>query len=245
MILYGKQILFNLRVVNQETEALVFSDYFGTVEELNRFLENPTIEEPLIPEITVDICSVHKDESIILEFTYELTMLYPLDEEELEDFQQAMEDCLKPFAAKLTPEIVHNDNCDKKSEAEHLPLSAYKYLCPHCWNEVEKCSCSGYPYFLVQIDVGLQEVVKDLNKKGYFTTATCEGHPENGNNSFYINFEKGYHFDLPTGFNWDDFNVRCTFQGETTEELIRDKEEKLRAFFECVDALPSLLEQEE
>ena len=39
------------------------------------------------------------------------------------------------------------------------------------------------------------------------------------------------------------FNLRVVNQ--ETKELIRDKEEKLRAFSECVNALPSLLGQEE
>ena len=246
MIFNGENIILNLRVVDLETDELVFSDYYGSIEDLNRYLENPSIKEPICPEIMIDVCPIKKDIEITLLFSYELSSLYPLDEDEIQDFYEALNEWSKPIVADITPEIEEAQSCDALEErCEKQPLSSYKYLCPYCWNEVENCSCGSYPYFLVQIDVGMVDIVKALNMKGYFTAATCEGHPENKSSHFYINFKEAYGFDLPEGFYWEKNNLRCEYKGDTLEDLVQDKKDKIQLFIKTVDSLPSLLLQED
>ena len=245
MIFNRENIIFNLRVIDLETDELVFSDYYGSIEEINRYLENPSIKEPPCPEIMIDICPIKKDIEITQLFSYELSLLSPLDDEEIQDFYDALNEWSKPIVADITPEIEEPQSCDALEErCEKQALSTYKYLCPYCWNEAENCTCSSFPYFLVQIDVGMVDIVKTLNSKGYFTTATCEGHPENKVPHFYINFKEAYGFDLPEGFYWEDNNIRCEYTGDTLEALVQDKKDKIQLFTKTIYSLPSLINRE-
>lgn len=242
MIFDGENIILNLRVIDLESDELVFSDYFGSIEDLNRYLENPSIKEPICPEITIDVCPIKKDIEITLLFSFEIMSLCPLDEDEIEEFYDVLKECSKPVVANLLPEMKAPSKCEEvEAEFEKLPLSTFKYLCPHCWNEPESCSCVQYPFFLVQIDAGIVDIVRELNLKGYFTAATCEGHPENKLPYFYINFKEVYGFDSPDGFYWDRNNLRCEYKGDTLEDLVQDKKDKLERFLNIVNALPSLL----
>lgn len=241
MIYNENNIILNLRVTDLEIEKIVFSDYFGSIEELNKFLEFNTIEEPLYPETVIDVCKIENDSEIVLLFSYELTLTSPLDEDELEDFYEELKEYATPIVAELTPEIeVAQTVCCNENTKSKQSLSNYKYVCPYCWNDIQNCECPAYPYFLVQIDVGIVEIIKTLNLKGYHTTATCEGHLEDNQPCFYINFKENYKFDLPNGFYWDDNNVRCKYQGQTIEEKTCYKREKLGIFAQMVDKLPSL-----
>lgn len=238
MIIYGKTIVFNLIVSDQETEEIVFSDYFGSLEELNRFLANPTIKEPLLPEIEIDICTVENDSEIILNFTYELSCLDEMDEDEIGEITEGFEDFINPQRVQLTPELIQEETDEK--ESNESSLSAFKYLCPNCWNEVEQCSCLGYPYYLIQIDVGLAEIVKTLNLKGYQTTSTCEGHFNKGSKSILIVFKEQYKFDLPEGFYGDGWEIKSKYISTTEEDFQKEKECKLQKLGNYVQTLPNL-----
>lgn len=241
MIMNGKNIILNLRVTDLENEKLIYSDYYGSIEELNSFLQKNSIKEPVCSEIIIDACLIKDDVEITLLFSYELSLLCVLDDDEIEDFNIALYEHLKPIVAELTPKYVLPETSNGDNKAfEKLGLSAYRYLCPGCWNEIEKCTCNSYPYFLIQIDTGISEIVKTLNIKGYLTAATCEGHLEQENPCFYINFKEAYGFELPQGFYWEDNNIRSEYSGDNFEELTKDKNAKLESFAEMVRCLPYL-----
>ena len=65
------------------------------------------------------------------------------------------------------------------------------YVCPNCFNQLDKCICITFPpYYMTWIDVKIQEHVRILNKKGYFTKFSCEGHSKY--NKTYILFVYDY-----------------------------------------------------
>lgn len=73
------------------------------------------------------------------------------------------------------------------------------YVCPRCFNTVDKCTCDVQPRELINIDSGIQEQIRILNTKGYITRYCCESH--NLNDGIYIAFVKDYGFDnMPDGF---------------------------------------------
>lgn len=77
--------------------------------------------------------------------------------------------------------------------------SCKDYVCPRCFNTIDKCTCPVQPRELVNIDSGIQEQIRILNTKGYITRHCCESHdPEGG---IYIAFAKDYGFEkMPSGF---------------------------------------------
>lgn len=241
MIMNGKNVILNLRVIDLETHELIYSDYFGSIEELNCFLQKDLIKEPMCSETTIDVCIVKNDVEITLLFSYELSLLCEMDEDEIEEFNDTLFEYIKPIVPKLTPEYKLSEPSFKEDDAfKKLELSSFKYLCPECWNEIKKCTCNFYPYFLIQIDAGISEIVKILNKKGYHTAATCEGHLEQNKPWFYISFKEPYGFELPQGFYWEDNNVRCEYSGNSLEDLAKDKNKKLKSFTKTVSNLPNL-----
>lgn len=73
------------------------------------------------------------------------------------------------------------------------------YVCPRCFNTVDKCTCDIQPRELINIDSGIQEQIRILNTKGYITRYCCESH--NPNDGIYITFVRDYGFDnMSDGF---------------------------------------------
>lgn len=238
MIMYDKNIVLNLIVVDQETEEEIYSGFFDSIEELNEFLKKPTIKEPFLPEIRVEVYQELPDNELIMCFGYELSCLYELDEDDIEEFEEAFELYMNPQRIQLTPEIETEDL--SVSDYIKLPLSSYKYLCPHCWNEVEECCCSSYPYFLIQIDAGMTDIVKMLNLKGYKTTSTCEGHFESAIKQLQINFKEKYNIKLPNEFYNDGWGIRYNYTSTTKEVFEKEKNKILKLLRETVNKFSSL-----
>lgn len=79
------------------------------------------------------------------------------------------------------------------------------YVCPNCFEQIDKCKCKSLPWNLIQIDIGIQETVRELNKKGYRTVYCCESHYDTSL-SIYVLFDKRYSFKaLPKGFKISNF----------------------------------------
>ena len=80
-----------------------------------------------------------------------------------------------------------------------MVYSCGDYVCPRCFNTVDKCTCDVQPRELINIDSGIQEQIRILNTKGYITRYCCESH--NPNEGIYIAFVKDYGFhNMPDGF---------------------------------------------
>lgn len=119
------------------------------------------------------------------------------------------------------------------------------YVCPYCFNTVNKCTCELYPpYSLILIDKGIQEQIRILNNKGYATMGCCEGHYKGPCISTYIAFPMDYGFDesieIPEGFKYHK-NRRMIYydysQKLTEEAMEMLKKEKLNTLLMWCDDL--------
>lgn len=124
------------------------------------------------------------------------------------------------------------------------------YVCPYCFNTVNKCICKLYPpYNLLFIDKGIQEHIRILNNKGYRTIGCCEGHYKERCISTYITFPMDYGFgetiELPKGFKYHKnkrmihFEYSLRLNKEEMEEL---KNEKLNNLLEWCNNLENKLD---
>jgi hypothetical protein len=119
------------------------------------------------------------------------------------------------------------------------------YVCPYCWNTLDKCSCSLFPpYSLVFVDKNIQEHIRILNNKGYCTSGCCEGHTEVCI-STYITFCDEYFGEdlvLPEGFFYNK-KKRMVYHGYkvnqlTSKEFEMEKRKKLTALLRWCKGLP-------
>ena len=124
-------------------------------------------------------------------------------------------------------------------------MDAYiNYVCPYCWNTLNNCSCDLFPpYCLIFIDKNIQEHIRLLNKKGYRTTACCEGHKDAGMNT-YIAFTDNYFDDtsVPNGFKYDRKRkmVTHTYSTKLDENKLEEvKKEMLLVLLEWCKSLPN------
>ena len=119
-----------------------------------------------------------------------------------------------------------------------------KYVCPYCWNRLNKCTCKTFPpYHLVFVDENIQDHVRILNEKGYKTTGSCEGHMSVCLYT-YLSFPRDY-FDsstVPDGFSYNDKkrSVICGYPNNITKEKFEElKKEKLATLLEWCNSLPN------
>lgn len=118
------------------------------------------------------------------------------------------------------------------------------FVCPFCWNTLDNCTCELYPsYYLVLIDKNIQKHIRILNKKGYRTTACCEGHKEICLNT-YIAFTTDYFKDmeLPNGFKYNKKRkvIEYIYPRKLTEsEMESIKKEKLEVLLKWCENLPN------
>ena len=103
------------------------------------------------------------------------------------------------------------------------------YVCPECWNQIQNCTCEFYPpWHLVMVDVGVQEIVRTLNKKGYNTTGCCESHFD-GNPNLYVAFAQNYDIGLPEGFSYIKGKMTINYYFKKNELATKEKYEKIKA----------------
>ena len=118
------------------------------------------------------------------------------------------------------------------------------YVCPYCWNTLDNCTCETFPpYHLIFIDKNIQEHIRILNSKGYFTTNCCEGHRIRCINT-YISFADNYfkETDTPDGFKYDKkrYMVTYTYSTKLKEEKMEEiKKEKLETLLKWCNSLPN------
>lgn len=119
-------------------------------------------------------------------------------------------------------------------------LKMYRnYVCPYCFYQINKCICKVYPpYALIQIDEGIQEIVRELNRKGYKTKYSCEGHFDYSYN-IYIKFYEKYNFPkLPKGFTKSDFVIEHIMtETDNEDKFNQEKKEYLSLLKEWVKSL--------
>jgi predicted DsbA family dithiol-disulfide isomerase len=117
------------------------------------------------------------------------------------------------------------------------------YICPYCWFTLDNCICELFPpYYLIHIDKNIQEHIRILNKKGYYTVYCCEGH--NGGSNTYITFADDYLKEIgtPEGFKYDKKRKMITYTYSTRltkEKIEKLKKEKLALLLEWCKSLPN------
>lgn len=112
-------------------------------------------------------------------------------------------------------------------------VKIYSYVCPYCFNVPEECSCMCLPWKLIQIDKKILPIIRELNRKCYYTEMCCEGHI--GYNEFiYIEFKKQKKFkkELPKDFVYDETYIRALITGKSIEAKKRKKRQLLKNLYE-------------
>lgn len=131
---------------------------------------------------------------------------------------------------------------DKESE-----LELYRnYVCTACWKQLGECNARFKPYHLTFIDVGIQDIVRTLNNKGYRTGGCCEGHNNNGTCtyvSFYDRLSDYAIANVPDGFKIKDNGSSIVseyykYKSDGKFEMVKAK--RIDALREWADSLPVL-----
>lgn len=111
-------------------------------------------------------------------------------------------------------------------------INLYSYVCPNCFNKIKECECEIYPWSLVQIDKNMLPIVRELNKKMFFTESCCEGHI-GANEKIYIIFRKKYKFKVcfPKEFVGDGSYISATITGTSEQAKKRKKQRLLKSLY--------------
>ena len=76
------------------------------------------------------------------------------------------------------------------------------YVCPNCFEQINKCKCSDSGYYIIMVDYKMQYAIRGLNNKHYYTSACCEGHYQKNNTiKAYILF-KNKPVSCPVGWRY-------------------------------------------
>lgn len=117
--------------------------------------------------------------------------------------------------------------------------SIKNYVCPVCFRSIDKCICKLVPYELIMIDYNLQNVIEQLNTKGYSTRFCCEGHSTDGTPNLYIFFDRPI-IDAPMGFTLEHkTTIRYFYKNKNDKtEFEKEKNEIIKTLTEWVNKLP-------
>lgn len=148
--------------------------------------------------------------------------------QEIEDFIESEKEIIEEFERidEFSKEI-HYFEGDEDYQSKRSHFKDLSYVCPRCLHEVTDCRCATYPYYLVQIDKLMVPIIRELNSKGYKTTACCAGHPDNKEefkgSGIYIAFAENYEFDedFPDGGKYSLSRHTLTYHvPEDCEDLV-------------------------
>lgn len=144
-------------------------------------------------------------------------------------------------------EAIRVNKGDKSTVEGYLPVIEEKdydrVICPKCWETIKKCECKEWSEYFYQIDPMIAEAIGNLNRKGYFTSACCEGH-DWLHSEAYISFCAYYDFDIsiPKGWEQRGNKIFCRFklnvEGKETFDDV--KERMLNALTDWSKELPYL-----
>ena len=252
MILNGIEYNIRLYIDDEETEKEITEEIFEDFAQMNAFLEStwrlPEYENAKAEYAFVEVVDGKPD--IASRYGYELSIYMPMDQDEIDDIIYDMEVIIPKEQEEQKKVFEKNQLFMPSAEqglpgdaSKDIPLKEYVYLCSRCLNEIEECTCSAYPYYLIQIDRLLAPVIRELNIKGYQTSECCAGHLGYRNVSadqfVYIAFREDYQFAIPfpegakyrkegkslsydipdDGKNWDVEKMR-EYQGESISKLL-------------------------
>lgn len=116
------------------------------------------------------------------------------------------------------------------------------YVCPSCFHQIHECTCESVnpSYNLILIDKGIQEHIRILNEKNYYTKFCCESHSKN--DILYIMFSSALDDDVkaPNGFKkkWKKIIEYSYKKNISDEEFENEKKEHLETLLEWCNSLP-------
>ena len=115
------------------------------------------------------------------------------------------------------------------------------YVCPYCFNQVDKCKCKQKPESLVMIDKNLQSAIRTLNQKGYKTFGCCEGHFYRHDVEHYILFHQTVELDsIPSGFKKANHYKKISYRyhdRNNEENFELEKQKAIENLNEWIDSL--------
>ncbi len=118
------------------------------------------------------------------------------------------------------------DDC---SEYDIIPEKDYnQIICNVCWKRITECDCSEWSYDYFRIDPMILPAILTLNKKGYYTRFSCEGHDWTSSEA-YISFEAYYDFNriMPYGWIQRGNKIYCDYKlnltGKETFEQVKER----------------------
>lgn len=181
--------------------------------------------------------------------SYQFDISYmPFDDSEIEDYiydiSQAMKES-EELKASLKAHSFQKINFNGDYEKKKNRIEEIVYLCPHCFNELVDCKCQDYPWYLIQVDKAIADIIRTLNLKGYTTSACCAGHAEDSSSiSLYVAFENEHYFSsIPEGFEYSKLGRSLSIdmpRKQSKEEYLDKQEMALKKLQVWSDELPDL-----
>lgn len=104
------------------------------------------------------------------------------------------------------------------------------YVCPNCFKRLTQCNCNSAPWELIQIDAKIQDAIRVLNGKGYYTRYSCEGH-YNGKKGVvegYILFDVTPN-NCPQGWRKSKNRIYYHVKPMSKKEFIEEQEKNIEA----------------
>ena len=238
--------------VETEDGEEIADEVFQDLNEMNEYIKR-TWKDPRFFDVKASFSPVEvingKPEEAI-SFVFEISPYLELDEDEIEDYLMDIKDAFDEAEelgrncgeeTKFIP-VPEAENYDEKKAY----LADISYICPHCYRELDECRCSGYSYYLVQIDKLMVPIIRTLNFKGYITTACCSGHADVRHGfTVYIAFEKEHNFgsNLPEGAVYAKTGRTVSYPFDPDmgrEDFLEFQMECIEKFTGWADSLPQL-----
>lgn len=144
--------------------------------------------------------------------------------------------------------VTQNDNnyvvmrrAKKAVEDGDIIVPYGRALCRQCWNNVKHCVCKKLPTTFTDTDELIQPAIILLNRKGYFTNYSCEGHNWQRSEA-YVSFLVQYKFPIPLPEYWYESGncIRLHYKNaaKDNENFEQVRERKMREFCEWTKILP-------
>ncbi len=130
----------------------------------------------------------------------------------------------------------------KKSAKEGDTIVPYgRALCTKCWNNVKHCVCKKFPTTFTDVDELIQPAIILLNRKGYFTNFSCEGHSWQDSEA-YVSFVVHYKLPIPLPEYWykEGSIIRLNYKNAArdNENFTEVRERKMQEFATWAESLP-------
>lgn len=233
----GEEFKFGLTVFEDYTmDEFVYQETFDTLEQIEEVMGR----EDYFPKeffhkgpFMIEICVIEFGQMVFVE-GQKIDPYRPFGKEVKKRILERIKQYQKTSRVAMTPTpptFRPGADPEKKKETK----DRFVYVCPSCWEEIDKCRCGSYPYFLIQVDRNILPIVRNLNLKGYQTCGSCESHPEEGRSSMQLYFKKHYRFSEPI-----PGNGHYGANGNWTRPIksIEEKEQLLKELLEWSERLP-------